>query len=136
MIKKEFEFEDLFTGEKVKKEYYFHIDKTRLIEMEASVEGGFKTYLEEIVKAQDTKKILEVFKDIIKKSVGVKTPTGGFDQSEHVAVDFIGSPAFEQLYLDLFSDEKKASEFINGILPQDLVKQAKGAALPPEAQKK
>ena len=33
------------------------------------------------------------------------------------------SPAYEILYMELATDSKAAAEFVNGILPEDLVKQ-------------
>ena len=40
-----------------------------------------------------------------------------------MATEFTQTLAYDEFLIDLFSDDKKAAEFINGIIPAEMAKQ-------------
>ena len=123
MLKKTITFED-FDGNERTEDFYFNLTEAELTDLELSVKGGFGSLIDKITKTQDVPEIMKIFKQIIKLSYGVKSPDGRkFEKSEAIYNDFAQTNAFSQLYMELASNEQKASDFINGILPKKLVDQ-------------
>ena len=120
MIKKTVTYKD-FDGNERTEDFYFHLTEQELTEWELSVDGGLSGVLHRVIKSSDTRKIMDIFKDLLIKSYGEKTPDGrGFIKNEQVLNNFMCTQAFSDLYMELATDDKKASEFINGILPAGL----------------
>ena len=91
------------------------------MEMQTSMEGGFKAYLEKIVKALNVKEIMKVMKEIILKAYGVKSEDGRrFIKSEELSIAFSQTEAYSNLYMELCKNADKAAEFVNGIMPAGL----------------
>ena len=125
MLKKTITFED-FDGNERTEDFYFNLTEAELTDLELSVSGGFGSLIDKITKTQDVPEIMKIFKQIIKLAYGIKSPDGRrFEKSEAIYNDFAQTNAFSQLYMELASDEQKASDFINGILPKKILDQAK-----------
>ena len=125
MIKKTITYED-YDGNQRTEDFYFNLSKPELIEMQTSEAGGLEKKIEKISKEQDIKKIIELMKDIIQKSYGVKSDDGKrFIKNQEVLDEFMQSEAYSELFMTLATDADAASEFINGILPKGLVEEAK-----------
>lgn len=146
MYAKKIKSTNFITGQEVERTYYFNLTKAELAEMELSMEGGFKEYVQRIVEAQKTVEIAEVFKKLILKAYGERSDDGmRFIKKDAVrgnlADEFEQTDAYSELFMELATNETAASEFINGILPaavQEEVKrqQAQGNAYPPQIAKK
>lgn len=120
MIKKTITFED-YNGETHKEEFYFNLTKAEVLEMETIVKGGLSTILKHILETDDTTEMVNMFKEIIHKSYGVKSADGKrFVKSKEVLEDFIYSAAYSVLYMELATDENAAVDFINGIMPKGM----------------
>lgn len=125
MIKKTITYTD-YDGNERTEDFYFNLSKPELIEMQVSETGGLEKKIEKISQEQDLKKIIELMKDIIKKSYGVKSDDGKrFIKNEEVLNDFMQSEAYSELFMGLATDADAASEFINGILPKGLAEEVK-----------
>lgn len=124
MIKKTVTFTD-FDGNKRTEDFYFHLTEQELTEWELSVDGGLSGVLTRIVNSQDTKTLIGIFKDLLIKSYGVKTPDGrGFVKNEEVLNNFTCTQAFSDIYMELATDDKAAAEFVNGVMPTGLAEKA------------
>ena len=109
-----------YNGDEVTKAFYFNLNKAEVAEMELTTEGGLADRLDRIIKAKDTPSVIKEFKRLILASYGEKSDVGQrFMKSEEISKKFEATPAYEILFMDLVTDEKKASEFINAIVPQD-----------------
>ena len=70
------------------------------------------------MKAQDIPTIAKLFKQIILKSYGQKSPDGRrFIKSDELSTEFSQTEAYNVLYMELSQDAEKAAEFIKGIIP-------------------
>lgn len=110
-----------FNDEKVTETLYFNLSKPELLEYEADYEGGIEKVLQNIIDAQDKKTLILEFKKIILLSYGVKTPDGKrFIKTDEDRIAFEQTAAYQQLFMDLATDDKLAAEFVNGVIPKDL----------------
>ena len=125
MIKKTISYTD-YDGNERKEDFYFNLSKPELIEMQTSEAGGLEKKIEKITQEQDVAKIIELMKEIIQKSYGVKSDDGKrFIKNQDILDEFMQSEAYSELFMELATDANAASDFINGILPKGLVEEAK-----------
>lgn len=118
MLKKTITFED-FDGNTRTEDFYFNLTKAEVAEMELSINGGFTKMIEKIVATQDSKRIIEVFKEMILKSYGEKSNDGRrFMKSKEILDNFTQTGAYSKLYMELATDARAATAFVNGIIPQ------------------
>lgn len=118
MLKKEITYED-FDGVQRTETHYFNITRTELIDLQTSYVGGLDEYLSKIVAEKDTVKIMEMFSKIVDVAYGIKSPDGRlFMKTEEATKEFKSTLAYDQFMWEIMSDEIKASEFINGIVPK------------------
>lgn len=129
MIKKTITYTD-YNGVERKEDYYFNLTKAEVMELEMSTQGGLAEMIQRIVAAQDQPAIIKIFKELIIKAYGVKSPDGKkFIKNQEVVDDFIQTEAFSELFMELATDADAAAKFVNGIVPANLAEQAKQVAL-------
>ena len=101
--------------------FYFALSKAELAEMELSTDGGMQAMIEKIINSKDNKKIVEIFKEILLKSYGEKSDDGKrFVKSPELSKAFSETPVYSDMFMELATDEEKASAFIDGIIPSDM----------------
>ena len=124
MIKKTVTYTD-YNGIERTENFYFNLSKAEVMEMEMSTSGGLAEMIQRIVAAQDMPAIIKVFKDLVLKAYGVKSPDGKrFIKSAEISEAFSQTEAYSQLFMELATDADAASKFVNGIVPADMAKQA------------
>ena len=122
MLKKTVTYVD-YNGLERTEDFYFNLTKAEVAEMELSVQGGFSKMLEEIVASKDNVQIVNLFKQMVLKSYGEKSPDGRrFIKSDEIAQAFAQTEAYSEIFMELALDEKKAADFVNGIMPANLDK--------------
>lgn len=142
MLKKTITYEGM-DGSDVTEDFYFHLSKANLMELNWKVEGGFKAMLAEITAAQTGKPDEEkteaelaaeqeathnAFKKIVLVAVGKKSSDGKhFLKSDDIRGDFENTEAFSELLFSLMADENVAAAFINGLMPRGFVEQVSAA---------
>lgn len=120
MLKKTITYKD-FNGDEVSEDFFFHLSKAELVEMEVSHEGGLAESLQKIIAAEDGKGIIAEFKNIILSAYGKRSEDGKrFVKNATVREEFESSEAYSALFMDLVTNADAAVEFINGIVPGDL----------------
>lgn len=124
MLKKTITYTD-YNGTTRKEDFYFNLTQAEVTELEVSVEGGLVERINRIVAAQNGKVIIETFKDIILRAYGEKSPDGRrFIKNQEVRDAFAQTEAYSNLFMELATDAKAASEFVNGIVPPKAEKAA------------
>lgn len=124
MYKKTITYTD-YNGSERTEDFYFNLTEAELAEMQMSVNGGFAKMIEDVTKAKDVRSLINILKDIIIKSYGIKSDDGRkFMKKPEYVDDFVANPAFSSLYMELATNEKAAAEFINGIIPANLLAKA------------
>lgn len=120
MLKKIIDYTD-FDGVQRKEAFYFNLSEAELMDMQFGEAGGLQNTLVKIVSTHDTPKLMELFKKIILMSYGEKSNDGRrFIKSKELTDAFTQTNAYSKLYVELASDDVKAAEFINAIIPENL----------------
>ena len=117
MLKKTITYTD-YNGVERKEDFYFNLTKAEIMEMEMSTSGGFVEMINRIIAAQDAPSIIRVFKEMVLKAYGEKSPDGKrFIKSKELSEAFAQTEAYSQLFMELATDADAASNFVNGIVP-------------------
>ena len=125
MLKKTITYTDYNEVER-KEDFYFNLTKAEIMEMEMSISGGLTEMINRIVAAQDAPAIVKIFKELVLKAYGIKSPDGKrFIKSDELALAFSQTEAYSNLFMELATDAEAASEFINKIIPTDMQEQLK-----------
>lgn len=124
MLKKTITYVD-FNGDEVSEEFFFHLSKAELVELEMSHEGGLTESIRRIVASEDGKAIIAEFKNIILTSYGQKSLDGRrFIKNQTLREEFESTEAYSTLFMELITDAEKAAEFVQGVIPKDLADEA------------
>jgi len=119
MLKKNITYIDYNDTERTE-DFYFNLTKSEVMEMEMSTTGGLANSITNIIAAKDTPSIIKIFKDLILKSYGEKSPDGKrFIKSDELSTAFSQTNAFSNLFMELATEDVKAADFVNGIIPQE-----------------
>lgn len=122
MLKKEITYTNPFNGESETETFYFNLTQAEILELEVNIEGGLEGAIEHIQATQNGKDIIELFKTILKKAYGKRSPDGKrFIKSPQDFGEFEASEAYSALFMELVTQADAAANFINGIVPQGLV---------------
>lgn len=117
MLKKTIKFTD-YDGNERTEDFYFNLSKAEITEMELTQTGGLVRLIEKIVAEQDSKRIIEIFKDLILRSYGEKSPDGRrFIKNKEIQEAFSQTEAYSELFMELATDADAAADFVNGIIP-------------------
>lgn len=118
MLKKTIKYFDYDNNERTE-DFYFNLSKAEVIEMQLSEAGGLDQLIQKLVNTQDTKRIVDIFKKLILKSYGEKSPDGKrFIKSEELSEAFSQTEAYTELFVELSTDSDAAADFFNHIVPQ------------------
>lgn len=126
MITKTIKYTD-YNGVEREENFLFNLSKAELMEMEMGTTGGLAETIKKIIETQDSPSIIKLFKDLILKAYGEKSPDGKRfikvnDEGVPLSVGFSQTEAYSQLFMELATDAEEAAKFVNGIIPADLDK--------------
>ena len=118
MLKKTITYTD-YNGESRTEDFLFNLTKAECMEMELSTVGGMQDFINKIIAEKDTKKLVALFKELILKAYGEKSPDGKhFYKSEEISNGFACTEAYSELFMELASNANSAAAFIRGIVPE------------------
>lgn len=127
MLKKTITYTD-YNGVERTEDFYFNLTKAEILEMELGTTGGLAEMIQKVIAAQDAPTIIKIFKDLVIKAYGVKSADGKrFVKNDEVRDEFVQSEAYSTIFMELATDAKAGSDFVNGIIPSDMQEAAKNA---------
>ena len=113
-----------YNGNEKTETFWFNLNKAELAKLALGPRGGLDAVIEEITRTTDVGRVLDLIKEILLMSYGRKTPDGRFaktDEDGHsYAREFEQTVAFDEIYMDLFTDVDSLIAFINGVVPAQL----------------
>lgn len=128
MYKKVIKYTD-YNGVEREEPFYFNLNKAELVKWEGSTVGGMRSMYDKIIAAQDKEALISLFETIIQRSYGEKSPDGKkFMKSPEILADFVATEAYSNLFMELASNDESASAFMEGIMPADLLAEARKEA--------
>lgn len=124
MLKKTMTYTD-YNGEEVTEDFYFNMSAAEIAELELSHKGGFSGYIQAMIDAENNAEIIQLFKRIIAMSIGRRSEDGRrFIKNQTIVDEFMQTPAYSDLFIELASNADSAASFVNGIVPQDEIAKA------------
>ena len=88
MLKKTITYTD-YNGNERTEDFFFHLTKAEIMEMEMSTTGGLAEMIQKIVATQDTPAIIKIFKELVLNAYGEKSPDGKrFIKSKELSTAF------------------------------------------------
>ena len=122
MLKKTITYTD-YNGVERTEDFYFNLSKAEVLELEMGTTGGLTEMINKIVAAQDTPTLIKIFKDLVLRAYGEKSPDGKrFIKSDEIRDAFSQTEAYSNLFMELATDAEAASKFFNGIIPDNVDK--------------
>jgi hypothetical protein len=129
MLKKTVTYKDYNDVERTET-FYFHFNEAEILDMEMSTEGGFAERVQRIIDAKEQTALLKVIKKFVLDAYGVKSEDGKrFIKTDKVKEEFIQSPAFSIIFMELVTNDKLAAEFVNGVVPDSMKDRLKSIAI-------
>lgn len=123
MLKKTITYVD-YDGRERTEDFWFNLSKTELTKLDAELPGGVLGVLRKIIDKQDRKALVDFIETLILRSYGEKTPDGKrFVKTIDMAEEFMQTPAYDVLFMSILSDTDSQTSFINGVIPQSMVKE-------------
>lgn len=120
MLKRTITYTD-YDGNERTEDFMFNLNKSELTTMQMSHEGGLQQRLKRMIAKQDAPEIMKTFRELIRAAYGEKSDDGRrFIKSDEISTAFEQTEAYNILFMELCTDAKKAGEFIEQILPEDL----------------
>lgn len=117
MLTKKIKYVD-FDGVERTETFYFYLSKTELTKLQLTYPGGFAEHIESVIDAKDQAKMISLFEEIIDLSYGEKSEDGKrLMKSPQLAKAFKETPAYDELFMELVTNEEAASNFVNGMMP-------------------
>lgn len=127
MYKKVIKYVD-YNGAEREEPFYFNLNKAELVKWEGSTVGGMRELFQRIVDTQDKEQLISLFEEIICKAYGEKSPDGKrFMKTPEILANFKATEAYSNLFMELASDDIAAADFMNGIMPADLIEASQKA---------
>ena len=117
MLKKTVTYTD-YNGVERTEVFYFNLTKAEITEMELSTEGGLEAMIRKIVAEKNAPAIIKIFKELVLKAYGEKSPDGRrFIKNDEVRDAFSQTEAYSDIFMELATDADAAAAFVNGIIP-------------------
>lgn len=131
MLTKTVKYKDFDGNERIEN-LQFHLSKVELIEMSLDLPDGVseaigndpnnidETAAMRILETLGGKGVLDFIKKLLLKSYGIKSADGrSFEKSEELSRKFSQTLAFDELVMELMSNEELAANFVNSVIPAD-----------------
>lgn len=117
MLAKKISYTD-YNGNQREDTFYFNLNKAEIMEMELGVIGGMTHLINTMIAQEDGPGLAKFYKDMILKAYGEKSLDGKrFIKNQELRDAFEQTDAYSELYMELVTDQDKASEFVKGIMP-------------------
>lgn len=133
MIKKTIQYED-FDGNNITEDFYFHISKLEVVELEVEFEGGLEGHIKKLQETENAKEAYHLFKDVLIKAYGERVNSREFHKSPETQLKFANSPALGELIFSFIEKPEEGAAFLEGCLPKGMVEQSKKAQVARELE--
>lgn len=110
-----------YDGEEITQDFYFNLNKAELMELEIETPGGLSNHIRTVMNTKNAPETIKLFKKLLLAAYGVKSADGKrFIKNDQVRDEFIQTPAYSDMFMELAFDDDKAANFVRGIIPPDL----------------
>ena len=129
MLKKTITYTDFDNNERTET-HWFNLNRTELTEIALGLPDGLTeneiTEVNEkaalsVIDQLGRDGVFKFIKELMLKSYGKKSADGKrFEKSEELSKEFSETLAFDQMFMELMSDDVAAAEFVKGVIPGNI----------------
>ena len=106
-----------YEGKEKTKDFYFNLTKGEIAEIHWSLPGGIDGFLDTLSGSPNVADIVMVFKTIILKAYGKRTPDNRFFKSQELSEEFAATDAYSELLLKFLDNEDDfVTKFLEGAI--------------------
>ncbi len=106
--------------EEVTDTYWFDLEAREIAQLKATHQQDIGQYFRRIVNADNMEDLIKFYLELL--SLGVAIRVGNrLDKSQSVRDEFIGTGAYNALFLELIQLPDMGASFVNEMFPQDLI---------------
>lgn len=116
-------------GEQVTETHYFNLTKAEAVELNFHKKGGLEAYAKRIVEAESHGELIELFKDLILKTYGVRDGQR-FRKDPDARAAFVETGAYSELFIELATNHESAIKFFREVVPPDMQSRVDEVTLP------
>ena len=116
-------------GQEVTETYYFNLTKAEAVELNFHKKGGLEAYAKRIVEAESHGELIELFKDLILRTYGVRDGQR-FRKDPELTAEFVETGAYSELFIELATNHESAIKFFREVVPADMQSRVDEVALP------
>lgn len=107
-----------YLGNAREETFLFNLSKAEVMEMELGTSGGISEMMRRLLETQDGPEISKIFKTLILKSYGERSPDGKhFFKSAEISENFRNTEAYSELFMELLQDKQALEDFMIGVMP-------------------
>lgn len=120
MIKQSITFTD-WDGVEQTEEFYFHLSKLEIAELENSRDGGLSDHIQKAMASEDARLVFEELKEVVLKAYGERSADGkNFRKTDALREQFAATEACSELIFGFLTDPESFFTFVQGVLPKNL----------------
>lgn len=120
MLKRSITYKD-FNDQMITEDFYFNLSKSELVELEFEKGESFGDRLRKIVNTRDNPGLVTEFKRLILLAYGEKSDDGKrFVKNDTLREEFSQTAAYQELFVEMATNEDVLLNFIKGIMPADM----------------
>lgn len=117
-VKRTIHFKDI-DGNDVEEDWYFSLDKSDVLDMDIVHHENVEEYLAEILKNKDSRRMLELWRELIFRSVA-KREANLLVKDDEVLREFKFGGAYRQFFSEILEMEDAGAAFFMSIMPADI----------------
>lgn len=115
-----------FLGKQKTQEFWFHVTKMEFVEMGLS---QIEQRVRLMMASDDQLALLREFRLLVEMAAGMRTEDGErFVKTPEAKAELLYSAAYDELLFELCTNAKSANEFINNLIPSEMVEEMKKKA--------
>ena len=110
-----------FRGKERTVECCFNLTESELVELQYSKRGGFEASAQRMIDEEDHPAILNAYEEVILKAYGEISQDGlHFDKSPEISKRFKCTPMFDQIFMELCTQDDAFDNFMRNVLPDSI----------------
>jgi hypothetical protein len=107
-------------GNEAQEEYWFSLDESEIAQLKVTHKRDIGQYFRRIINADSTEQLILFYRELLELGVCMRVGQR-LDKSQEVRDMFVGTGAYNALFLKLIQSPDQGASWINKMFPQELI---------------
>lgn len=107
-------------GNEAQEEYWFSLDESEIAQLKVTHKRDIGQYFRRIINADSTEQLILFYRELLELGVCMRVGNR-LDKSQDVRDMFVGTGAYNALFLKLIQSPDQGASWINKMFPQELI---------------